>query len=149
MVDIERLDRALAHIEAHPEQHDQGVWARNVGDDGKVNCGTAGCLAGWVVAQDDPDARFIRDDLDEQIPGNTYSQVQTGTGKVESVEGRAQRLLGLNLEQGRALFGADNTVEHLREMRDMLAENPRVPGYDLATVSDGDGGYDWEDGDEE
>jgi uncharacterized protein YjbI with pentapeptide repeats len=36
-VNIELLDRALAHIDAHPEQWDQTAW-----------CGTAQCIAGWV-----------------------------------------------------------------------------------------------------
>lgn len=131
MADIERLDRALAWIEAHPEQHDQGVWARDVGADGKVNCGTAMCLAGWVVAQEDPDATFIRDDIDTQMPGMMHSTVRTGAGDVESVEDLAGRLLDVTPGQREALFSAGNTIEDLKAMRGVLVDNPDAAGIEL------------------
>lgn len=34
----------LDHIDAHPEQWDQGAWWKH------NECGTAGCFAGWTVA---------------------------------------------------------------------------------------------------
>jgi hypothetical protein len=34
--------KVLDHIDAHPEQWDQGVFLRSGG------CGTAGCFAGWA-----------------------------------------------------------------------------------------------------
>lgn len=39
MADIAKLDAALAYIEEHPEEWEQGNWGV------KKPCGTAGCLA--------------------------------------------------------------------------------------------------------
>ena len=35
--------RVLDHIDAHPEQWDQGHWVA------EAECGTVGCFAGWAV----------------------------------------------------------------------------------------------------
>lgn len=46
--------RVLDHIDAHPEQWDQGFWwddkAEIWTDGGRPSCGSAGCFAGWAVA---------------------------------------------------------------------------------------------------
>jgi hypothetical protein len=143
MADIERLDRALAHIEAHPEQHDQGVWLRTPDGDGAVSCGTTACVAGWVVAQAHPDAVFVPDELDRAARTRMHSAVRIGD-QVEPIPSRAQRLLGINSSQADALFRAGNDLDDLKRMRDMLAEDPDVSGSDLAL--EGGGEYDWEDG---
>jgi hypothetical protein len=142
MVDIERLDGALAWIEAHPEQHDQGVWVRGVVD-GRVDCGTTACLAGWVVAQAHPDAVFIPDKLDlspRMRHIRMHSAVRIGD-KAESVSDQARQLLGINDAQADALFSASNDLDDLKRMRDMLAKDPNVSGVDLA----GDWDYDLAD----
>jgi hypothetical protein len=36
--------RVLDHIDAHPEQHDQGLWFAE-----KYECGTVACFAGWTA----------------------------------------------------------------------------------------------------
>jgi hypothetical protein len=40
---IELAYKALDHIDAHPEQWDQGIWII------ESECGTVGCFAGWAV----------------------------------------------------------------------------------------------------
>lgn len=141
MADIARFDRALDHIEAHPERHEQGVWVRK-----SVNCGTAGCIAGWVVVQEYPDAEFVQDSHDH---GGSYSSVAL-PGGVESIEQVARGLLGIDTGQGDALFASGNTLDELRAMRDLLAERPDVPGYNLAdlraTDEYNDEYYDGDDG---
>lgn len=130
MVDIERLNRALAHIEAHPEQHDQGVWLR------KVDCGTAACLAGWVVIQEYPEAGFVRDRYDI---GNTYSRVDIlPEGEAPLVDEVASQLLGITSDQADALFDESNTIGHLRAMRDLLAADENVYGDELEAVREDD-----------
>lgn len=63
MVNIERLEKAILHIEQHPEQHDQGLWIGIRSESGKSGeglgkvgstdpwCGTTACLAGHVCFQ--------------------------------------------------------------------------------------------------
>lgn len=132
MADIERLNRALAHIEAHPEQHDQGVWLR------KVDCGTAACLAGWVVIQEYPEAGFVRDRYDI---GNTYSRVDIlPEGKAPLVDEVAFQLLGITSDQADVLFDERNTIGHLKAMRDLLAADENVYGDELEAVRDEDDG---------
>jgi hypothetical protein len=141
MADIERLDRALDYIERHPEQHDQGVWMRGTTADGKVDCGTAACLAGWVVAQAHPDAVFVPDKLDlspRMRHIRMHSAVRIGD-QVEPVADQARKLLDINEYQAQALFSAGNDLGDLRRMRNLLAEDPDVSGGALA---DEGGDYD-------
>jgi hypothetical protein len=42
-MNIDRLDEAIAYIEAHPERHNQRSWFR------RRPCGTTACLAGTVA----------------------------------------------------------------------------------------------------
>jgi hypothetical protein len=44
--------RVLDHIDAHPEQWNQGLWVT------KVECGTAACFAGWacLLSGEKPDS---------------------------------------------------------------------------------------------
>jgi len=49
--------RVLDHIDAHPEQWNQGQWI------GEAECGTVGCFAGWAVmlsgGRRDPDSGLV------------------------------------------------------------------------------------------
>ncbi len=126
MIDIARLDRALDHIDAHPELHQQGEWLVT------LDCGTGGCLAGWVVLQEYPEAELVRTWADE--PGY-FSHVKAGE-EVISVPFEAARLLGVNEDQSLALFTSENTIGQLRAMRDALADNPAATWDELVGVAD-------------
>jgi hypothetical protein len=72
--------RVLDHIDAHPEQWDQGKWI------GRAECGTVACFAGWTV----------------MLSGGavyTSSESVTILGRPEleglHIEQAAQRLLGV------------------------------------------------------
>lgn len=147
MIDIERLDRALARIAAKPETHHQGAWII------ELHCGTGGCLAGHVVLDAHPGAKPARfdgvdfiDDSGEEYKAYTHVLLPDGTEL--SVRNEAARLLGLTDgfglidTQASALFAGGNTLEVLRRMRDMLAADPGVSGSELVGVwasLDGDG----------
>jgi hypothetical protein len=95
--------RVLDHIDAHPEQWDQGIWIR------ESDCGTAGCFAGWAVL----------------LAGGTVGTAVSGfdpppvTGGPREIVGRsvadaAELLLGSDHIAGdRDLFDANNTREDL------------------------------------
>jgi hypothetical protein len=135
MVDIERLDRALAQIEAHPELHRQEEWLI------KLDCGTGGCLAGWVVMQEYPDAKPAVDAEDplsayrntERYGVVTFDSVRLPDGRLLNVADEASRLLGLKVELDQEeLFDSVHTLAALRVMRDALAADPETTGDDLS-----------------
>jgi hypothetical protein len=120
MADIERIDRALAHIKLHPELHFQESWIK------VTSCGTGGCLAGLTVLQEYPDAKPIEDGTRDDV----YTRVLV-KGVQMFVDTEANKLLDLRRGQSSALFAPENTLGDLMKMRDMLAENPEVTGEEL------------------
>jgi hypothetical protein len=143
-VDLEALDEALAYIQAHPEQWDQGTW----------RCTTAMCVAGWVGELGG--ARWLTDGggclneggllLDEgghPVPPLWSSDLVRATGYTvvlatadacrplvveDAAEVRefARRRLGVTYPQAAELFSSDNSLADLLAMRDRLAADPRA-----------------------
>ena len=125
--DLERLNRALAYIEAHPERHMQSAWLV------KLTCGTGGCIAGWVTMEEYP-AGTPEGFLVEGHLGETYSRLNVGDRTVE-VPDEAASLLGVTAAQSDVLFYGNNTLGDLKAMRDALAANPTAPASDLMRVA--------------
>jgi hypothetical protein len=101
------LRKIREHIEAHPEEWDQGDWRSNTA------CGTAYCFAGraahldgaeWLSA-DEP-ACLVPDSGD--LPDDLY--YTCGTGKYMPVPARARRILGLTQDEARSLFNAPTVL---------------------------------------
>jgi hypothetical protein len=128
MVNIPELERVIAFLEDHPDQHDQKHWLNE--------CGTAGCLAGWtamlngyraishdtfgwagwtatVIADDDPDD-----------PGNDVKVV-------------AMKLLGLTEEDADVLFAPLNTRENMKLMSKDLANDEDLTQLWVRQYGDG------------
>lgn len=114
-VNVELLDRTLAHVETHESEWNQTVW----------RCRTGMCFAGWAVTLDggtwaypetamwdqestDPRACLLADSDDP--PGDIDDD------DVVHVDDRARRVLGLNYEQGEDLFSSYNTLDDLRRI---------------------------------
>lgn len=109
---LDLLGRALRYIEDHPEQWDQRAWGyRN-------DCGTSGCLAGWVIMLDDP----------EQQPP-VYSRYQDWVINGELPGVAAAKLLGLSDEQESLLFDERNTLSMLRRGVQAVIRNGGVIKY--------------------
>jgi hypothetical protein len=103
--------RVLDHIDAHPEQWNQGRWI------GKSECQTVGCFAGWAVLLSGAEPiDFGSDWMDN---GLTYTTGVEFEGESWTVSQLAQRLLRADrwLDEGyddeRDLFDGDNTREVL------------------------------------
>lgn len=129
MVDIERLDRALAEIEAHPELHRQGTWLI------KLDCGTGGCLAGMVMLQEYPQG--VPDRMNSGRMAVSFDALRLPNGNLIDVERGAAELLGIGREQRLVLFAPENTLEHLKAMRDLLAADSDASYEDLCAVAEG------------
>lgn len=111
---LARLDAALAYIDAHPDEWRQSTWGM------RTECGTSCCIAGWIVVQagaelvfgDDAHGYGVEEAIDCLPDGEDYE---------ESIAVFARRLLGIDSEVGRELFGGSNTRADLQDHRNRLA----------------------------
>jgi hypothetical protein len=103
--------KVLDHIDAYPEQWDQGTYI------GKVECGTVACFAGWAVLLSGDEPVFY-DDLRFASDVHAASGVLVD-GHVLMVSERAEALLGASrfVNEGgddeRDLFDQFNTRKDL------------------------------------
>jgi hypothetical protein len=103
--------KVLDHIDAHPEQWNQGVYI------GSGECGTVGCFAGWTVLLSGAEPLY-RD-------GGSITEMAVVDGRPHAVADLAEDLLGASryVDQsdyeydgeydGFDLFSACNTRENL------------------------------------
>lgn len=106
MANIEKLEAVLNQIKAHPESHNQEVWAE------KTECGTAYCMAGWAVA-------LAGYEFDWHSDGTTSSVITERTATsthYELIEEVATVVLGLDFCDAVELFHSLNTVDDLELM---------------------------------
>lgn len=111
---LERLDSALAAIEAEPRRWRQRQWFT------RTSCGTTCCLAGMVAVQ----AGWEPTDWDLNFYGDGSGDVtyQVGQAGVERhVRSVAQELLGITDREADFLFFGDNDLAELKLIRDNLA----------------------------
>lgn len=113
-INVELLDRTLAHIEANPERWDQAVY----------RCATGMCFAGWACTL--AGGLWISDDDEVLVaePGEWPTHQWDGE-VVATARVRATRILGLDDAQASDLFSADNTIEDLRRIVAELREVDR------------------------
>jgi hypothetical protein len=108
----------LAHIEAHPDEHDQSMFAR------RTPCGTTYCFAGHAVLLGDPDAQFYwvgygypGVEVSDHLDGPTMNR----TGHVH-IEEYAAHLLGLDGDEINDLFFEFGPLDVVRQrVEDILA----------------------------
>jgi hypothetical protein len=105
--DIERLDAAIEHCAAHPEEHDQSEYAR------LTPCGTKLCLAGRALVQ-----AGWRPVFHDQWAQTTDFEAPDGV--VRSAGAAARDLLGLTEGEADRLFLAPD-LETVRAVRDLIA----------------------------
>lgn len=120
---VELLRRVLEHITAHPEEHDQRVWARH------TDCGTAMCLAGHAVTITGHAIDYGK---------HSWSGLVYLTRAGESIEDVAARELGLSDDQAENLFDPDNTRAELwREAAQITDGAIEIPAEIAAQIKGG------------
>jgi len=133
MANIELLDEVIDYIEEHPEEWSQNSWGSGQGvnpikqDDGYfapgTACGTAFCVAGHVANMKGGRQRWGKG----LLGGLTFISVEVpSSGNFLSVSTFAQLKLGLEREEADVLFDASNTLEQIKEIRDVLANHGDV-----------------------
>lgn len=112
-INVPLLRKTLEHIEAHPEEWDQGDWRLRVEREGF--CGTAYCFAGTAANLHGAEWRIPApaDWQDDDM------RIVTPEGGMH-VEYYAQEILGLNFNQADMLFDGGNDLADLRRIVDGL-----------------------------
>jgi hypothetical protein len=132
MVNVENTQKLIEFLEANPDMHDQDDFLRKLPDGKIVGCaaGLAAILNGGV-----PEFSSYQDEGNGMMITMTItSSVFMPDGKREYVDLFAQRWLGLNGQEARALFfgqqldasywdAADNSKEHaISYLKRLVAE---------------------------
>lgn len=109
MPDMELIERTMAHIVDHPEQHNQGtVWL----DYG--SCGTPGCFIGWAMYFDGY---------------QSYDDYCERSGDFSTSAEWAAYRLGLSERDANVIFYSRNSIETLQLMVKDIANTGHVrPG---------------------
>lgn len=138
-LNVELLEEIMSYIEAHPQTWNQANWYVNVDpEDGSEkgfwrieevteenSCGTSFCFAGHVALREGFPTPPLNNNMEweRKVDGEFYR---------ESVDQFAEKVLGIDSEQGEALFAGENTMAELRNMVTALkVSNGRVPGFVL------------------
>lgn len=130
--------RILDHIDAHPEEWDQGVYI------GKTDCGTVACFAGRAILLSLPEADVDFQSSGRRLPRGMVLQESGGVrdenGLLVSSRVMAERLLGVSSlvreceEDEEDLFDQHNTREDLgRLVAEIFGPRPCPncpPGHD-------------------
>jgi len=106
---IPLLLATLAHLEAHPELHNQGSYL--------ADCNSACCFAGWALAlwnKKEP-RRYKEGRYRSEIDGGGWHQGQ-------DIRKEAQRALQLNNNQVHCLFGSGQTLADLGRAVEAIAD---------------------------
>lgn len=99
----ELVERTIAYIEAHPEEHSQDEWAI------RKHCGTTMCLAGHLVTQAGAKIRWSEHD-----PSST--QCITPEGNVREIEDYAGEVADFSPEQANTLFWMTDTLDDIKRI---------------------------------
>jgi hypothetical protein len=120
---LDLLERTMAHIEAHPEQHDQGSWINA--------CGTTFCFAGHAAL-----LAGASKPLSENGFGNGwFVDTVTSTSRAlssywdvdeDGVREFARRSLGLSEDEADVLFNGGRDINELRAIVNALKDNASV-----------------------
>lgn len=169
-VNKDRAVEAMSVIETHPDRHDQGAWRTEKGTernayenfrDDPLNpeCGTAGCLAGWVAFLDGVRwagiyniefARWYRaaDMVSDPDRCTCPPQDRLCTcGNYMTVNDYASQRLGIDVDEANALFDGDNDLSDLREGVKALMNGENV--YEAVHMSRHENDDDFDCGDDD
>jgi hypothetical protein len=111
-VNLEKLDAAIAHIEAHPEEHDQNWWFR------KRDCGTTACLAGTLALLDGWEPVWPKRWTGWDYTSAEY--VKKG-GRRRRVPLVAREIIEATEWEAESLFGIAADLDDIKRYRDKIA----------------------------
>lgn len=118
-MNLEKLDEAIAWIEAHPEDHSQSSYFA------RGSCGTTACLAGTVAVLAGWRPDWTRPDWSDD-PGawETTGRVRRA-GAVSTAWDVAAEVLDIDPRQATDLFIHAGDLEDIKRIRDECAAGER------------------------
>lgn len=111
-INVPLMRKVLEHITAHPEEHNQHVWAE------RNPCGTTYCMAGQTVLMAGHEIAWSNGsepDLDEDCADHVTTRIETPDGRSNYIPHVAARELGLSGCQATELFYDSTSIEDLWE----------------------------------
>lgn len=134
MINVPLLQKALDHIEQHPEEWRQGSWGMATSLN---SCGTAACLAGHIVLIDGWTP--IYDEEGSPTPSDRFGhewEAVNKDGRIEPVSEAAREALGVESVHVEGLphsylFAGDNKREDLWRIANLLTDGQLTLPMDL------------------
>lgn len=110
-INVIRLRELLEHLTAHPEEHDQNLWAMRKREP-NGDCKTACCAAGWTVSLSNEYSIAWRSDaLRKNVEFSEYAINERGFE--QHVKTVARELLGFTTREASVFFASDNSLYQL------------------------------------
>lgn len=140
MANVELLEKVYEYIENNPQKWKQSVWFAILDEDGKMtfndfeveveevnSCNTAFCFAGHTALM----TGFV-------APPKVNGALWEGEvdGKYYAVNEYAKEKLGITWDQADELFAAENSMEDIRKIIDMIKDNPHVDQEEIQKALD-------------
>lgn len=110
------LHKVLDHIRAHPEEHDQSHWARQVIEPASGVCGTKFCFAGHAAMLTLQPGERVSWNRSHSGETSGHYIVDANGRRVDPISDRARRELGVTANESAWLFHAANTLDELTNM---------------------------------
>lgn len=108
---LDELDAILDHIEAHPEEWEQGYYGF------KTECKTAYCVAGHALVRAGIHIAWEQlDTLDGSWEWEADFAIDPRTHEQRNIQHLAGEILGLSSDQATELFLGSNSFDRLREV---------------------------------
>jgi len=105
-LNVSLLKRIIKHLRQEPKRYNQSQWGKDVHEESNAPaCGTQGCIAGWAVFLNVPQALWPH-----MLAGGAFTSGNTFICGLSCAPATkvAQEILGLNSKEAYALFSADN-----------------------------------------
>lgn len=109
-LDLPLLSKVMDHIDQHPREHDQTIWART-----SEECGTSCCFAGHAVSISPQGYPMVWEPLIDGT-GSLALEVLAPDGIKQRISDHAADLLGLTAREADQLFAGHNLRSQLRYM---------------------------------
>ena len=130
IIDVVLLRKVMEHITAHPDEHDQDVWAI------EAPCGTVACIAGHTVIMSGLTFRVDPPDDYERTHYGAVRSAEVVAETGEEVDVAAQRLLGLTDDEANALFLDADTISEIWDVVERITDGELTRPADLADMDD-------------
>lgn len=116
---VDLLMQVREKIQTEPERHYQGLWAREIIDPARGECGTAYCVAGWAAFLSGEELHWI--DFGKARQAEALLR-RDEYGDPIYISNYARDALGLDRDEAIRLFAGGNKRDAVLKALDLLIE---------------------------